>query len=100
MTYVLLVAHHERVEAAVLARQAARWLAERGHEGWMTPEDAKVMELDDLASERVPAEAGLALSLGTQVVWQNQGVRLGEGSSIGLCSVYRRDLDRSRSTNA
>ncbi len=64
MTGVLVVAHHEREEGVVLARQAADWLAARGHECWMTPEDAKAVELDDLVSERPPEEAGLALSLG------------------------------------
>ena len=33
MTDVLLVAHHERTEAAALARRAATWLTEHGHDG-------------------------------------------------------------------
>jgi NAD+ kinase len=64
MTDVLLVAHHDRVEAAALARSAATWLAENGHSAWMTPEDAEPLELLDLVSERKPESAGLALSLG------------------------------------
>ncbi len=64
MTDVLLVAHHDRVEAAALARLAATWLAEHGHSAWMTPEDAEPLELLDLVSERKPESAGLALSLG------------------------------------
>ena len=36
MTDVLLVAHHERIQAAALARQAATWLADHGHSAWMT----------------------------------------------------------------
>lgn len=64
MTGVLVIAHHERPDAAGLARQAAEWLAARGHSCWMTPEDAKAVELDDLASDRPPGEAALALSLG------------------------------------
>jgi NAD+ kinase len=64
MTEVLLVAHHDRIEAAALARSAATWLAEHGHSAWMTPEDAEPLELLDLVSERNPESAGLALSLG------------------------------------
>ncbi|MEP7115448.1 MAG: NAD(+)/NADH kinase [Ilumatobacteraceae bacterium] len=64
MTDVLLVAHHDRVEAAALARLAATWLVEHGHTAWMTPEDAEPLELLDLVSERRPDSAGLALCLG------------------------------------
>jgi NAD+ kinase len=64
MTDVLLVAHHDRIEAAALARLAATWLTDRGHSAWMTPEDAEPLELLDLVSERRPDSAGLALSLG------------------------------------
>jgi NAD+ kinase len=64
MTDVLLVAHHDRMEAAALARQAASWLADHGHTAWMTPEDAEPLELLDLVSERKPESAGLALCLG------------------------------------
>jgi len=64
MTDVLLVAHHERVEAAALARLAASWLGQHGHSAWMTPEDAEPLELLDLVSERRPESAGLALSIG------------------------------------
>ena len=64
MTDVLLVAHHDRVEAAALARLAATWLAEHDHSAWMTPEDAEPLDLLDLVSERRPESAGLALSIG------------------------------------
>ena len=64
MTDVLLVAHHDRIEAAALARLAAKWLAEHGHTAWMTPEDAEPLDLLDLVNERSPQAAGLALSLG------------------------------------
>ena len=64
MTDVLLVAHHDRVEAAALARLAANWLADHGHTAWMTPEDAEPLDLIDLVSERKPESAGLALCLG------------------------------------
>ena len=64
MTDVLLVAHHDRIEAAALARLAATWLTDHGHSAWMTPEDAEPLELLDLVSERKPESAGLALCLG------------------------------------
>ena len=64
MTEVLLVAHHDRMEAAALARSAATWLNEHGHSAWMTPADAEPLDLLDLVSERKPESAGLALSLG------------------------------------
>lgn len=64
MTDVLLVAHHDRMEAAELARHAAAWLVEHGHSAWMTPEDAEPLELLDLVNERKPESAGLALCLG------------------------------------
>ncbi len=64
MTDVLLVAHHERIQAAALARQAATWLADHGHSAWMTAEDAEALDLFDLMSERKPESSGLALSLG------------------------------------
>jgi NAD+ kinase len=64
MTDVLLVAHHDRLDAAALARLAATWLSNHGHVAWMTPEDAEPLELLELISERKPESAGLALSLG------------------------------------
>jgi NAD+ kinase len=64
VTDVLLVAHHERAEAAALALAATQWLAAHGHRAWMSPEDARALELDHLAGEASPATAGLALSLG------------------------------------
>ncbi|MEY2552968.1 MAG: kinase [Ilumatobacteraceae bacterium] len=64
MTDVLVVAHHERIDASALARLAATWLVENGHTAWMMPEDAEPLGLLDLISERKPESAGLALSLG------------------------------------
>jgi NAD+ kinase len=64
MTDVLVVAHHDRIEAAALARLASTWLGDHGHTAWMTPEDAEPLDLLDLVSERRPDSAGLALSLG------------------------------------
>lgn len=64
MTRVLVVAHHDRTEAAELARRAGGWLQARGHDVWMVPEDAKALGLEELGSDRAPGEADLALSLG------------------------------------
>ncbi len=64
MTSVLIVAHHQRVEAATLTRAAAGWLKAHGHDAWVTPSDGDALALSDLASDRPPREAGLALSLG------------------------------------
>jgi NAD+ kinase len=61
---VLVVAHHERTEAADLARRARSWLLERGHEVWMVPDDAAALGVPELASERPVGGADLALSLG------------------------------------
>jgi NAD+ kinase len=61
---VLLVAHHERFEAAALARTAAEWLHAHGHQPWMTPEDAHAVTLPELASDRLAGGADLAVCLG------------------------------------
>jgi NAD+ kinase len=61
---VLLVAHHERFEAAALARTAADWLSAHGHTAWMTPEDARAVTIPELASDRPAGEADLAVCLG------------------------------------
>jgi NAD+ kinase len=86
MTDVLLVAHHERVEAAALARQAATWLTDHGHSAWMTPEDAEPLELLDLVSERKPESAGLALSLGGDGTMLRTVKMLG-GSGVPIIGV-------------
>jgi NAD+ kinase len=64
MTSALIVAHHERPEAAELARIAADWLRARAWTVWMPPADAAVSGRPELAAERPPGEADLALSLG------------------------------------
>jgi NAD+ kinase len=61
---VLLVAHHERPEAAQLARSTAEWLRQRGHDPYLTPDDAEPLELQHLADERAHETADLAISLG------------------------------------
>jgi NAD+ kinase len=61
---VLLVAHHQRAEAAALAQVAAGWLRERGHEAWMTPDDAAALSVVDLEGHAEPTTADLVISLG------------------------------------
>ena len=64
MSSVLLVAHHDRLEAGALARVAADWLRAHGHEPWMMAADAEPLSLDDLVADRDPSSADLAVSLG------------------------------------
>jgi NAD+ kinase len=60
----VIVAHHERPEAARLAQLISQWVRARGDEVWMPPEDAKALGLDALAAERPAGSAELAISLG------------------------------------
>ena len=64
MSSVLLVAHHDRLEAGALARVAARWLQAHGHEVWMLPDDAEPLGLSELQSDRAAGSADPAVSLG------------------------------------
>ena len=64
MSSVLLVAHHERVEAAALARVAAGWLSDHGHDVWMLADDAAPLGLTELIADRPAGQADLAVSLG------------------------------------
>jgi NAD+ kinase len=86
MTDVLMVAHHDRMEAAALARQAASWLEEHGHSAWMMPEDAEPLELLDLVSERKPESAGLALSLGGDGTML-RAVKMLRGAAVPIIGV-------------
>jgi NAD+ kinase len=86
MTDVLLVAHHDRAEAAVLARQAATWLREHGHAAWMTPSDADALHLHDLLDERPPSAAGLAVSLGGDGTML-RAVKLLDGGDVPIIGV-------------
>ena len=61
---VLLVAHHQRADAAGLALAAAEWLTSRGHVTFMTPVDADALGLDRLRSDTEPSSADLLVTLG------------------------------------
>jgi NAD+ kinase len=64
VTDVLVVAHHERTEATELLRSILPWLAERGHRLFVSEDDAKVLDLDDLDVANDSLVPGLALSIG------------------------------------
>ncbi len=61
---VLLVAHHERLEAVSLARTAGEWLRSHGHHVWMTPADAAAVGMGEYGADVDPAAADLAVCLG------------------------------------
>jgi NAD+ kinase len=86
MTDVLLVAHHDRLEAAALARLAAAWLIDRGHRPWITAPDAEALDLPDLLAERPPASAGLAISLGGDGTMLRT-VKLLDGAAVPIIGV-------------
>lgn len=64
MTDVLVVAHHERIEAIDLIGTVASWLTARGHRLFVTADDAHALSLDafDVADDALVP--GLALSIG------------------------------------
>lgn len=86
MISVLVVAHHERREAAELAVTAAAWLRDRGHECWMPGDEAHRFGLDDLGTDRDPAEADLVLSLGGDGTML-RAVGLLDGAPVPLLGV-------------
>ena len=86
MSRVLLVAHHQRTEAAALARAAASWLHQRGHEPWMTPEDSAALDLQDLAGGHDPRQAELVLSVGG-VGTMLRAVKLIDGAPVPIIGV-------------
>jgi NAD+ kinase len=66
MAVVGVIVHHEREQAAELARDAAAWLAERGHEVRLPLRDAAVAGLPELGAPEETFARGLdlAVSLG------------------------------------
>lgn len=105
MTDVLLVAHHDRVEAAALVRATATWLSERGHLPWMTHGDADPLGLADLGADRNPAEAGLVLSVGGDGTML-RAVQLLQGAPVPIIGVnvgllgYLTEVEPPALTNA
>lgn len=86
MRRVAVVAHHERGDAADLARQAVSWLGERGHQAWVIPDDATELGLGDLVSERPIDRADLVVCLGGDGTML-RAVRLLDGAAVPLLGV-------------
>lgn len=86
MTRAIIVVHHDRADAIEAARRAATWLADRGHTAWMTPDEAKSVELDDLAAPDAPDSADLVISLGGDGTMLRSVAMLG-GASVPLLGV-------------
>jgi NAD+ kinase len=83
---VLLVAHHERAEAGVLARTAADWLAARGHHVWLTEVDGRAHGLEQLAADTEVSSADLVVSLGGDGTML-RAVQLLRGSPVPVIGV-------------
>ena len=66
MSIVGMVVHRDRDEAALLAKRAAAWLADRGHTVRLPAEDAEIAGLDHFAcpDEQLCDALDLAVSLG------------------------------------
>jgi NAD+ kinase len=86
MADVVLVAHHDRLEAAALAQQAAEWLSARGHSTWMPADDAAALSLPTLSSDRRPGSADLMVSLGGDGTML-RAVSLLAGSAVPIIGV-------------
>lgn len=86
MSAVLLVAHHDREDAAQLARLAAGWLRDHGHQAWMGDDDAQALGVEELHAERSAATADLALSLGGDGTMLRT-VKLLKGAAVPIIGV-------------
>jgi NAD+ kinase len=63
MAVVGMVLHHQREQAAELARDAARWLADRGHEARLPLRDAGIAGLPELGVPEATFARGLGLAV-------------------------------------
>jgi NAD+ kinase len=105
MTRVLIVAHHQRTEAAALAQMAVRWLTDRGHEACVTSEDADALDLAHLSGTVSPENAELVLSLGGDGTML-RAVHLLDGSEVPIIGVnvgllgYLTEVEPPALTNA
>lgn len=64
MTRVAIVAHDERADVVELVERTMSWLAERGHEGWLLPDDGEQLALAHHATDRPLADADVVVCLG------------------------------------
>ena len=83
---MLLVAHHQRDDAAKLALAAADWLTERGHSAFMTRADADALSLEQLRSDAEPSSADLVVSLGGDGTML-RAVQMLEGAAVPIIGV-------------
>lgn len=83
---VLLVAHHQRDDAAGLALSAADWLQQHGHTAFMAPADAAALALEQLCSEDAPSSADLVVSLGGDGTML-RAVQMLEGAAVPIIGV-------------
>jgi NAD+ kinase len=83
---VLLVAHHERSDAAALARTAAQWLTDHGHHVWLHQDDARALELPDLAGAGDPTTVDLAVCIGGDGTMLRT-VKLLRGAAVPIIGV-------------
>jgi NAD+ kinase len=86
MLRVLLVAHHQRAEAAGLALAAADWLHQRGHVAFMAAEDADALSLEPLRSDTAPSAADLVVSLGGDGTML-RAVHMLDGAAVPIIGV-------------
>ena len=84
--HVLLVAHHQRAEAAGLALAAADWLHQRGHVAFMAAEDADALSLTQLRSDTLPSAADLVVSLGGDGTML-RAVHMLDGAAVPIIGV-------------
>jgi NAD+ kinase len=61
---VAVIAHYERADVVTLIEQTMAWLAERGHEGWLLPDDGAELDLHHHADERPLTDAEVVVCLG------------------------------------
>ena len=86
MSKVAVVAHHERSEARVLARDTVTWLGELGQDAWVIADDATLLDLGDLVSERPLDQADLVVCLGGDGTML-RAVHLLDGAAVPLLGV-------------
>lgn len=86
MTDVVIVVHHERAAARLLAERAAAWLSDRGHRAWIPNDDAVGLDLVELGDDAPFGEADLVLSLGGDGTML-RAVHLLDGAPVPLLGV-------------
>jgi NAD+ kinase len=86
LSKVVIVAHHERPEARRLATDVVSWLISRGHDAWITPDDADALGLGELGGSDRTDGADLVLTLGGDGTML-RAVKLLEGAPVPLLGV-------------